>query len=147
MKKSTKIGIIICVFVIVLGFALNPFYWLMKPTKKSEQPEMSSQEKQYFQKLEKKYNANIKRFYYNKNKKGEDTLYSDYTHFPFEYSLSIDGPKRLNIENDSVLIVAAYVKNKILYRNKNLKKISIYKNYEEYSYDYDEIKDTLILRK
>ena len=60
MKKSTKIWIIICVFVIVLGFALNPFYWLMRPTKKSEQPQISSQEKQYFQKLEKKYNAKIK---------------------------------------------------------------------------------------
>ncbi|MBB6369167.1 hypothetical protein [Chryseobacterium shigense] len=150
MNKSTKKGIIICVLVIVfiaLGFIFNPFYWLMQPTKKTEQPETSFQEKQYFQKLEKKYNAKIKRLYYNKTKKEEDTLYSDYASFPFEYSISIDIPKNVTIQNDSILNIAINIKDKILNKNKNLKKIRIYKNYETYLYDYNATNDTIILQK
>lgn len=129
----------------ILAFIFNPFYWLMQPAKKNIQPETSTQEKQYFQNLEKNYSAKIKRMYYNKTQKEEDTLYSDYTIRPFEYSLSMDIPKNKNIPKDSVLSIANDLKNSILNRNKNLKKISIYINYDTYIFNYDVTKDSLIL--
>lgn len=120
----------------------------MQPSQKTEQPALSSQEQIYFKQLEKKYNSKLTRFYHNYTKKGTDTLYEEnYNRVPFEYALSIDLPKNSNIPNDSIRSIAEYITNFILDKNKNLKKIIIYKNYDTHEYPFDATKDSLIENK
>ncbi|WP_261510979.1 hypothetical protein [Chryseobacterium paludis] len=148
MKKSTKFIIAGIVLIIILAFVFNPFYWLMRPSQKPEQPQLSTQEQVYFKELEKRYNSKLKRFYYNYTKKGTDTLFEkNYNKVPFEYSLSIDIPANSNIPKDSLFSIAQYVKNSILNNNKNLKKIIIYKNYDTHEYLFDADKNALIEKK
>lgn len=148
MKRSTKIIIAGIVLIIVLAFIFNPFYWLMQPGQKTQQPELSLQEQLYFKELEKKYNSRIKRFYHNYTKKGTDTLYEEsYSKVPFEYALSIDLPANKSMERDSISNIAEHIKNAILNKNKNLKRIIIYRNYKTYEYVFDVSKDILIEKK
>ena len=147
MKKAYKIAIPV-IGLIILGFILNPFYWLMQPMKKGDQPELSKKEKDYFQQLTNKYDVGLKRLYINKNKVNEDTLFeNEYNKIPFIYSLSIDLLKEKNISDSDIKDICLYIKNDILNRNNNLTKIIIYKNYDVYEYMYDAKSDTLVLNE
>lgn len=147
MKKIYKIAIPV-IGLIILGFVFNPFYWLMQPTKKGNQPELSKKEKDYFQQLTNKYDAVLKRLYINKNKNNEDTLYeNEYNKVPFVYSLSIDLPKEKNIPDNDIKYICLHIKNEILNRNRNLTKIILYKNYDVYEYMYIAKSDTLVLKE
>jgi hypothetical protein len=148
MKRSTKIIIACGLLMIPLAFVFNPFYWLMQPGRKIQEPELSLQEQVYFKELEKKYNSEIKRFYHNYTKKGTDTLYEEnYNKVPFDYALSIDLPANKSLEQDSIFTIAERIKNSILNKNKNLKRIMIYRNYKTYEYVFDGSNDTLIEKK
>ncbi|WP_143166693.1 hypothetical protein [Pedobacter caeni] len=147
MKRSIKIIIAAAALVIILAFIFNPFYWLMQPGQIIAQPELSSTEQQYFKELEKTYNCKSERFYYNYTKEGKDTLYKDYNKVPFEYYLSIDFPVDLVIQKDSLFNIAQHVKDVILNKNKNLKSVTIYRNYDTHEYLYDVTKDTLTEKK
>lgn len=145
MKKAYKIAIPV-LGLIILGFIFNPFYWLMQPMKKGDQPELSKQEKDYFQQLTNKYDGVLKRLYINKD--NEDTLYENqYDKIPFVYSLSIDLPKEKNISENDIKDICLHIKNEILNRNNNLTKIIVYKNYDVYEYLYDAKSDTLVLKE
>ncbi|EJL76054.1 hypothetical protein PMI13_00023 [Chryseobacterium populi] len=120
----------------------------MQPSQTNQQPQLSLQEQSYFKDLEKTYGSKLKRFYHNYTKKGTDTLEEkNYDKVPFEYSLSIDLPPNTNIKDDSIFSIAEHIKNSILQKNKNLKKIIIYKNYDTYEYAYDANKNTLIKKQ
>ncbi|MFC6268963.1 hypothetical protein [Frigoriflavimonas asaccharolytica] len=147
MKKTYKIAIPI-IGLIILGFIFNPFYWLMQPMKKGNQPELSKQEKDYFQQLTKKYDCGLKRLYINKNKDNEDTLFEDqYDKIPFIYSLSIDLPKVKDISDSDIKDICLHIKNEILNNDVDLTEIIIYKNYDIYRYLYDAKLDSLVLKK
>ena len=148
MKRSALIIIAGIILIIILAFIFNPFYWLMQPSQKTEQPVLSSQEQVYFKQLEKKYNTKVTRFYHNYTKKGTDTLYEEnYSKVPFEYALSIDLPKNNNIPNDSIRAIAEHINSSILGKNQNMRKIIIYKNYDTHEYIMDSTKDNLIEKK
>ncbi|RQO65165.1 hypothetical protein DBR43_30380 [Pedobacter sp. KBW06] len=147
MNRSIKIIIAAIALVIIMAFIFNPFYWLMQPGQIIEQPALSSQEQLYFKELEKTYNCKSERFYYNYTKKGTDTLYEDYNKVPFEYYLSIDFPLERVIQKDSLFMIAQHVKDVILNKNKNLKSVIIYRNYDTHEYLYDVNKDALTERK
>lgn len=147
MKRSIKIIIAAVAFVILLAFIFNPFYWLMQPGQIIEQPELSSAEQLYFKELEKTYNCKSKRFYYNYTKEGADTLYKDYNKVPFDYYLSIDFPVDRVIQKDALFNIAQHLKDVILNKNKNLKSVTIYRNYDTHEYLYDVAKDTLTEKK
>jgi hypothetical protein len=147
MKKSTKIIIGIIVLV-VLGFMLNPFYWLMQPKERPKQPELSKEEIVLFKKLKLIYNCELERFYYNYTPKGNDTLYEkEYNKIPFKYSLSIDLQKENdNISEDSIHKIGLHIKNDVLKKNIFLKKIMIYVDSEPNQYLYNYKKDSLVLQ-
>jgi hypothetical protein len=147
MKKSTKIIIGIIVLV-VLGFMLNPFYWLMQPKERPKQPELSKEEIVLFKKLKLIYNCELERFYYNYTPKGNDNLYEkEYNKIPFKYSLSIDLQKENdNISEDSIHKIGLHIKNDVLKKNIFLKKIMIYVDSEPNQYLYNYKKDSLVLQ-
>jgi hypothetical protein len=145
MKKSTKI-IIGTIILVVLGFVLNPFYWLMQPKERPKQPELSKEEIVLFQKLKSTYNCELERFYYNYTPKGNDTLHEKkYDKVPFEYSIAIREPKN-EPTDDLIYEIGLSIKNDILKRNKFLQKIIIYRNFKSYEYLYDYKKDSLVLQ-
>ncbi len=147
MKKSTLIKIAIGIIILVItGFILNPFYWLMQPKKRIEQPNLNQQESIFFNQLRNKYNCELERSYYNYNSQGNDTLREkDYNKFPFEYAISMNFIKdpHPQISEDSIYAIGLYIKNIVLNKNPNLKKIIFYKGYDSYRYIYDSKKDSL----
>jgi hypothetical protein len=145
MGKTTKIILLVIIVLLVLGFIFNPFYWLMQPSHALQQPKLSPREDAYFRTLEQKYNAKIKRFYYNFTKNGSDTLSKDdYDKLPFEYSLSIDLPDQKTIDRRSILDMAQHIRTSILNQNSNLKTIVIFTNYEEHRYLNNPSKGALV---
>ncbi|TBX66127.1 hypothetical protein EZL74_11095 [Flavobacterium silvisoli] len=155
MKKKIIIiasFLLICVCV----FILNPFFWGMQ-SNKVKQPELSKDEKLLFSGLKKLNGCEINRFYHNYFAEG-DTLNFKYKKNDFEYCVEITSSKKkdLILNNDSTYNLALLLKNTILKRNCNLKKIKIYKvlimlktketeenRIFDYSYDYDCNKDKL----
>jgi hypothetical protein len=145
MGKTTKIILLVIIVLLVLGFIFNPFYWLMQPSHALQQPKLSPREDAYFRTLEQKYNAKIKRFYYNFTKNGSDTLSKDdYDKLPFEYSLSIDLPENKIIARPSLLDMAEHIRTAILFENKNLKTIVIFTDYERHEYTNNPTERSLV---
>jgi hypothetical protein len=114
-KKYIKIasGIIV---LVLFGFILNPFYWLMQPQERPKQPQLSKEEVIFFKRLESIYKCDVERFYYNYTSKGDDTLFKKkYNKVPFQYSLSLDLQKgSTSLNDDSIYAIAFDIKNEIL---------------------------------
>ncbi|MBV7440713.1 hypothetical protein KRX57_04710 [Weeksellaceae bacterium TAE3-ERU29] len=128
-KKSLKIGLGIVV-VLIIGFLLNPFWWLMQ-SPIVQQPKWSEEETEYFERFTKNGEIDIIRYYKNFTKAGKDTLFvNDYDKRNFDYKLVFYGTQKnayqsIILEKDSIEKMAKYIKYNILKNNKYFRNIII----------------------
>jgi hypothetical protein len=159
MKKPIIVVIVILI-IIVCFFAFNPFYWGMQSRHPlTLQPEISKIESDFMIRLEKKCDCKVERAFHNYKKEAEDSIeIKKYDQNSFYYSLNLSGAnkEKLDISESGTYKIAKFVKDSILLKDKNLKSIEIWKNYNieksggmeqvTYGYNYSYIleKDTLI---
>lgn len=161
MNKIFKIliGIVFAVIIILIAFIVfSPFAYRMP--KFPAQPKYSIAEELFLEKLKKKYHCTkIDRFYYNITAKGEDTfIKTDFLKYPFSYNIQMDFENEEKRYLSDFKQESLYIKDSILNKNENLKKIVFYVEitkqidsrssavtFNSFTYLYDKQKDSVIL--